>query len=83
MLIPLGMAEWCIPFWVTLTMTLTSDLISRFLFLEHIFFITNNFLQMCLMIDHFLWGHSSSYCDISTDKILVGVVMCQIAQIYN
>ena len=31
MLIPLGMAEWCIPFWVTFTLTLTSDLISRFL----------------------------------------------------
>ena len=29
-LIPLGMAEWCIPFWVTLTLTLTSGLISRF-----------------------------------------------------
>ena len=30
-LIPLGMAEWCIPFWVTLTLTLTSGLISRFI----------------------------------------------------
>ena len=29
-LIPLGMAEWCIPFWVTFTLTLTSGLISRF-----------------------------------------------------
>ena len=28
--IPLGMAEWCIPFWVTLNLTLTSDIISRF-----------------------------------------------------
>ena len=27
---PLGMAEWCIPFWVTLTLRLTSGLISRF-----------------------------------------------------
>ena len=26
--IPLGMAEWCIPFCVTLTLTLTSGLIS-------------------------------------------------------
>ena len=25
-----GMAEWCIQFWVTLTLTLTSGLISRF-----------------------------------------------------
>ena len=31
MLIPLGMAEWCIPFYVTLTLTLTSGLISRLL----------------------------------------------------
>ena len=29
-LIPLGMAEWCIPFWVTLNLTLTSGLISMF-----------------------------------------------------
>ena len=27
--IHLGMAEWCIPFWATLTLTLSSDLISR------------------------------------------------------
>ena len=33
--IPLGMAEWCIPFWVTLTLTLTSDLISRFFVLYY------------------------------------------------
>ena len=30
MLILLGMAEWCIPFWVTFTFSLTSGLISRF-----------------------------------------------------
>ena len=58
--IPLGMAEWCIPFWVTLTLTLTSDLISRFLC-----YITANFPQMCLMLDQFLWEHSSRVCDIS------------------
>ena len=28
--VPLGFAEWCIPFLVILTMTLTSGLISRF-----------------------------------------------------
>ena len=33
--IPLGMAEWCIPFWVTLTLTLTSGLISRFFVLYY------------------------------------------------
>ena len=59
MLIPLGMAEWCVPFWVTLTLTLTSGLISMFKCLEHISFITANFPQMCLMLDQFLWGHSS------------------------
>ena len=47
---------WCIPFWVTLTLTLTSELVSRFSYLEHIFFITNNFPQMCLMLDQFVWG---------------------------
>ena len=31
MLIPLGMAEWYVPFLVTLTLTLTSGLISRFI----------------------------------------------------
>ena len=65
MLIPLGMAKWCIPFWVTLTLTLTYGLISRFLCLEHISYITASFPQMCLMLDQFLWGHSSRDCDIS------------------
>ena len=26
---------------------------------------TNNFPQMCLMLDPFLWGHSARYCDMS------------------
>ena len=65
MWIPLHMAEWCIPFWFTLTLTLTSDLISRFLYLDRNSFITNNLPQMCLMLDQFLWGHSSCYCEIS------------------
>ena len=59
------MAEWCIPFLVTLTLTLTSGLILSFLCLEHISYITANFLQMCLMLDQFLLGHSSRDCDIS------------------
>ena len=60
------MAKWCIPFWVTFTLTFTSCLISRFfLCLEHISYITANFPQMCLMLDQFLWGHSSHDCDIS------------------
>ena len=39
--IPLGMAEWCIPFWVTLTLTLTSGLISRFLVLYYSYLSSN------------------------------------------
>ena len=33
--------------------------------LEHISNITANFPRMCLMLDQFLWGHSSHDCDIS------------------
>ena len=33
--------------------------------LEHISYITANFPRMCLMLDQFLWGHSSRDCDIS------------------
>ena len=33
--------------------------------MEHISYITANFPQMCLMLDQFLWGHSSRVCDIS------------------
>ena len=36
-----GMAEWCIPFWVTLTLTLTSGLISRFLVLYYSYLSSN------------------------------------------
>ena len=39
-------------FWVSFT--LTSGLI--FTCLEHIAFFTNNFPQMCLMLDHIGWG---------------------------
>ena len=53
------------PFWVTFTLTLASGIISRCLYPEHICFITDNFPRMCLMLDHFLWGHLSCDCDIS------------------
>ena len=67
MWIPLGMAEWFILFLVTLTLTLTSFL--GFLYLEHIYFITNNFPQMCLMLDQFLWGHSVKiFCKMFRSK---------------
>ena len=60
------MCELCIPFWVTLILTLTSDLISRF-FVSGAYttFITNTFPHMCLMPDQFLWGHSLYCSDIS------------------
>ena len=54
MLIPLGMAEWCVQFWVNLTLTLTSGLFSRFIvspisprlqltFLKSVLCLTNSF----------------------------------------
>ena len=39
--IALGMAEWCILFWVTLTLTLTSGLISRFFMLYYSYLSSN------------------------------------------
>ena len=39
--IPLGMAEWCIPFWVTLTLTLTSGLIASFFELYYSYLSSN------------------------------------------
>ena len=39
--IPLGIAVWCIPFWVTLTLPLTSGLISRFFVLYYSYLSSN------------------------------------------
>ena len=39
--IPLGMAEWCIQFWVILTFTLTSGFISRFFLLYYSYLSSN------------------------------------------
>ena len=39
--IPHGMGEWCIPFWVTLTLTFTSGLISRFFVLYYSYLSSN------------------------------------------
>ena len=39
---------------VTLTLTFTSDIVSSYLYLEHVSFITNNYPQMRLMVDQFL-----------------------------
>ena len=48
-------------FVVSFTSTLTSDLIFAFSCLEHISYITNNFPQMCFMLDQLLWGHSRAF----------------------
>ena len=51
--------------WVTLTLTLTSGLISRS-FVSVTYLLYYSYLpQMCLMLDQFLWGHSSGVCDIT------------------
>ena len=52
MWISLGMAEWCIPFWFTLTLTLTTDLFLVVLCLELISYIANNFPQISFMLDN-------------------------------
>ena len=39
--IPLGMAEWCIQFWVILTLTLTSGFISGFFLLYYSYLSSN------------------------------------------
>ena len=48
----------CIPFWVTLTLTLTSGPISRFFFVSgaYLLYISANFPQMCLMLVQFFLG---------------------------
>ena len=39
-------------------------------------YITAIFPQMCLMLDQFLWGHSSCVCDISCFPILLKLYRC-------
>ena len=57
MLIPLGMAEWCIPFWVTFTVTLTSGLIYRFFRVWSISLILHlTFLECVLCKTHSFGG---------------------------
>ena len=71
--IPLGMAEWCIQFWVILTLTLT--LAS---FLGFSCYIIAIFPQMCLVLDQFLWGHSSHVLTflVDSDPVSIGVAFC-------
>ena len=67
MWISLGMAEWCIPFWFTLTLTLTTDLFLVALCLELISYITNNFPQMSFMLDNNILGY------VETIQLILGV----------
>ena len=60
----LGWQSGAYHFLVTLTLTLTVDLIFRFSCLEHISYIANNIPQIFLMLDKFLWGLLSHYSDI-------------------
>ena len=39
--------------------------------IHDISYITANFHRMCLMLDQFLWGHSSRDCDISCSVCLL------------
>ena len=66
--IPLGMAEWCIQFWVILTLTLTSGFISRFFLLYYSYLSSNvscarpiplGAFVTCLW--HFLLAHYSLF----------------------
>ena len=58
-------------------------------FLGFLCYITAIFPQMCLMLDQFLWGHSSRVCDISCFlcKILSWIPSCissfQLTAIYS
>ena len=52
--IPLGMLEWCIPFWVTLTLTLTSGLISKFLVLYYSYLSSNAFYDRPIPLGAFV-----------------------------
>ena len=60
--IPLGVAEWFILFWVTLNLTLTSDLISSFFVSIPLYQITKP--QILLMLDQIILGYLSRYGDI-------------------
>ena len=66
MLIPLGMADWCVPFWVILT--LTSGLISRLSCLEYrspVLQLTFLKCVLCYTNSFGGGGHSSRDCYIS------------------
>ena len=57
----LGWQSGAYHFDVTFTLTLNSDLIFTFSCLEHNSYITNNFPQMCFMLDQLLWGHFRAF----------------------
>ena len=69
MLIPLGMAGWCIPFWVTLTLALTSGLISRF-FVSGAYLLYYSLLSSNVSYARPIpLGNSSRDCDISCSSV--------------
>ena len=79
--IPLGMAEWCIPFWVTLTLTLTSGLISNFFVLYYSYLPSNvsytrpiplGAFVTCLW--HFLFDQVSYFFHKKIDEVSLLVV---------
>ena len=46
-------------------------------------YITPYFLQMCLMLDQFLWGHSSRVCDISCSEPNSFMHMFNVSTLYR
>ena len=73
--IPLGMAKWCIPFRVTLTLTLTSGLISRFFMLYYSFLSSNVSYARPIPLGAFvtcLW-HFLFFSYYSTKTYVVGI----------
>ena len=81
------MAEWCIPFWSLWPWHWLLASFLGFLCLEHISYITAYFPQMYLLLDQFLWGHSSRYCDMSCFiiqcKLKIWISIYSINQIYE
>ena len=75
--IPLGMAEWCIPFWVTLTLTLLSGLISRFFVLYYSYLSSNvsyarpiPFGAFVTCLWHFLFFNISLFLVVAFSKMI-------------
>ena len=75
--IPLGMAEWCIQFWVILTLTLTSGFISRFFLLYYSYLSSNVSCARPIPLGAFvtcLWHFL--FCHVLTMSLCASVYMC-------